>query len=182
MQLQIIERYAIDQASTLLALRAFSQKGSQQRKQGVFSIEALQGYATMGEMHAGLTRYFAFYNGERPHQGLDYRTPDVVYESGEGGGAMIVNKYSSVPEQTPPELVLGLHSGSAGEHSTPPQTPPCWELNAMTSTLKDGVDTIMKYRAAPIRRVRVQDTSLNSGKNCLDGWSHFTQLAKWRSR
>ena len=57
----------------------------------------LNGYATMGALHPGLTRYFAFYNGERPHQGLDYRTPDAVCESGEGGGAMIVDKYGSVP-------------------------------------------------------------------------------------
>lgn len=33
----------------------------------------LNGYATIGELRAGLTRYFAFYNGERPHQGLAYR-------------------------------------------------------------------------------------------------------------
>jgi putative transposase len=31
----------------------------------------LKGYATMGELMVGLTRYFAFYNGERPHQSLD---------------------------------------------------------------------------------------------------------------
>jgi putative transposase len=51
----------------------------------------LNGYATMGELHAGLTRYFAVYNGERPHQGLNYRTSDAVYESGEGGGAIIID-------------------------------------------------------------------------------------------
>ena len=30
----------------------------------------LNGYATMGELLIGLTKYFAFYNGERPHQAL----------------------------------------------------------------------------------------------------------------
>ena len=44
-----------------------------------------------------LARGFAFYNSERPHQALNYQTPDVVYETGEGGGAMIVDKYGSVP-------------------------------------------------------------------------------------
>ena len=30
----------------------------------------LKGYATMGELTLGLAEYFAFYNGERPHQSL----------------------------------------------------------------------------------------------------------------
>ena len=29
--------------------------------------------------HRGLARYFSFYNQERPHQSLDYRTPAAVY-------------------------------------------------------------------------------------------------------
>lgn len=50
----------------------------------------------MGDLHAGMTRYFAFYNGERLRQALNYQTPDVVYESGEGGSVMILDKYGSV--------------------------------------------------------------------------------------
>jgi putative transposase len=57
----------------------------------------LNGYATMGELLTGLTRYFAFYNSERAHQGLGNRTPEAVYQSSEGGGAMIVDKYGSAP-------------------------------------------------------------------------------------
>jgi len=34
-----------------------------------------------------------FYNGERPHQALDYGTPDRVYATGQGGGALIVDKF-----------------------------------------------------------------------------------------
>ncbi len=30
----------------------------------------------------GIGRYLAFYNAERPHQGLGYRTPDAAYEAG----------------------------------------------------------------------------------------------------
>jgi len=41
----------------------------------------LNGYASMDELLLGLTKYFAFYNGERPHQALDYKTPDEVYQS-----------------------------------------------------------------------------------------------------
>jgi putative transposase len=34
-------------------------------------------------MEAGLEGWFAFYNHERPHQGLDYRTPAEVYRDAE---------------------------------------------------------------------------------------------------
>ncbi len=39
----------------------------------------LHEYATPREARQGLTRYFDFYNHERPHQALDYRTPGQVY-------------------------------------------------------------------------------------------------------
>ena len=53
----------------------------------------LKGYATMQELTLGLSSYFAYYNGDRPHQGLGNKTPNSVYESGMGGGAMIIDKY-----------------------------------------------------------------------------------------
>jgi len=55
----------------------------------------LHGYATMGELLIGLTKYFAFYNTERPHQSLENQTPEVVHKTSSGGGAMIVDKYRS---------------------------------------------------------------------------------------
>jgi putative transposase len=42
----------------------------------------LRGYETVPPLQAGLTRYFPYYNNERPHQSLDYCTPAVVYNSG----------------------------------------------------------------------------------------------------
>ncbi len=54
----------------------------------------LKGYATMPELLIGLTEYFVFYNTERTHQSLGYSTPDKVYSTATGGGAMIVDKYS----------------------------------------------------------------------------------------
>ena len=36
-------------------------------------------YESMRALRHGLTKYFAFYNQERPHQGLGYRTPAEVY-------------------------------------------------------------------------------------------------------
>jgi putative transposase len=53
----------------------------------------IKGYASLPELLLGLTEYFAFYNGERPHQSLGYRTPDDVYRSGDGGGARIVDRF-----------------------------------------------------------------------------------------
>ena len=95
----------------------------------------LNGYATMGELTLGLTRYFAFYNGERPHQSLGYQTPDVVYSSGKGGGAMIMDKYGSASAKMAVGSEDEVNAGSAGEHGALPQTPPCRERDATTSTI-----------------------------------------------
>jgi putative transposase len=43
----------------------------------------IQGYDTVPGLHRGLAGYFAFYNDERPHQSLDYRTPAAVYRGTE---------------------------------------------------------------------------------------------------
>jgi putative transposase len=64
----------------------------------------LKDYATMGELMVGLTEYFVFYNGERPHQSLGYKTPDIVYRSAVGGGAMIVDKFPRAVEEAPVSL------------------------------------------------------------------------------
>ena len=39
----------------------------------------LKSYRTIAEANAGLTDYFQFYNTERPHQSLEYQTPESVY-------------------------------------------------------------------------------------------------------
>lgn len=44
----------------------------------------LKSYETPREARWGLTDYFAFYNGRRPHQALGYRTPAEVYAEGAG--------------------------------------------------------------------------------------------------
>lgn len=58
----------------------------------------LKGYTTMGELTVGLAQYFAFYNGDRPHQSLGYKTPAEVYRSGNGGGALIADRYGDTGE------------------------------------------------------------------------------------
>jgi putative transposase len=42
----------------------------------------LRCYEAVPELTAGLGRYFPFYNEERPHQSLGYRTPAQVYREG----------------------------------------------------------------------------------------------------
>ena len=46
----------------------------------------LKNYADPREAREGLWAYFQYYNEQRPHQALDYRTPAEVY--GLGGGAV----------------------------------------------------------------------------------------------
>jgi putative transposase len=38
-------------------------------------------------------KYFAFYDGEHPHQSLGQVTPEVLYRTALGAGAMIVDKF-----------------------------------------------------------------------------------------
>jgi putative transposase len=73
----------------------------------------LKGYASMGELMLGLSDYFAFYNGERPHQSLGNKTPDLVYRTALGGGAMIVDKFPRAEEDTPVPLRSTGDSSSA---------------------------------------------------------------------
>jgi putative transposase len=47
----------------------------------------LYGYESVPKLEQGLGRYFSFYNHDRLHQSLDYRTPAGVYGVGRKGGA-----------------------------------------------------------------------------------------------
>jgi len=63
----------------------------------------LKGYATVDELLLGLSDYFVLYNSERPHQSLQDKTPDEVYVSASGGGAMIIDKYGGKADTGKPE-------------------------------------------------------------------------------
>jgi len=39
----------------------------------------IKGYVTISEAYRGLSDYFDFYNNDRPHQSLDYRTPAQIH-------------------------------------------------------------------------------------------------------
>jgi len=50
----------------------------------------LYGYQSVQELQRGLGSYFPFYNQERLHQSLEYRTPAEVYRGGTGRGNKVV--------------------------------------------------------------------------------------------
>jgi len=54
----------------------------------------LKQHDSLKSLLMGLTDYFVFYNEERRHQSLGYKTPDVVYQTATGGGATIVDKFN----------------------------------------------------------------------------------------
>ena len=43
----------------------------------------LNEYRSVEEAIIGLRRYFEYYNRERPHQSLDYQTPETIYRQGQ---------------------------------------------------------------------------------------------------
>ena len=46
----------------------------------------IKDYEVVPELESGLRAYFRFYDEERPHQSLGYRTPGEVYRAGACGG------------------------------------------------------------------------------------------------
>ena len=71
----------------------------------------LRGYSNMPELLLGLTSYFSFYNAQRFHQALQNKTPNQVYESGQWGGALIIDKFNEttgVTEEKNQEKITAL--------------------------------------------------------------------------
>lgn len=58
----------------------------------------LRGYTTVPELQQGLEEYFPFYNDERFHQSLGYRTPAAVYGSQGPARRRVGRKYASPKE------------------------------------------------------------------------------------
>jgi putative transposase len=46
----------------------------------------IKDYGQVNELESGLAAYFRFYDEDRPHQSLDYRTPGEVHRAGIQGG------------------------------------------------------------------------------------------------
>jgi putative transposase len=64
----------------------------------------LKQHGNLPDLLMGLTQYFQFYNQERRHQSLGYKTPDEVYKTAMGGGAKIVDKFNSMAGTPDPML------------------------------------------------------------------------------
>ena len=45
----------------------------------------LKAYQSVAEARVGINAYLEFYNRQRPHQALGYRTPAEVYQNGQEG-------------------------------------------------------------------------------------------------
>jgi putative transposase len=73
----------------------------------------LRGYDTMAELTLGLTEYLAFYNAERTHQALAYLTPNQVYQSRQGGGAKIVDKFGKKDPGAESQTEMGQRQAAA---------------------------------------------------------------------
>lgn len=65
----------------------------------------LKGYADGRELHAGLTDWIAFYNEERPHQALGYRSPMAVWRAATAATAvdMVDNAEAALPTCPQPQ-------------------------------------------------------------------------------
>jgi putative transposase len=61
----------------------------------------LKQYDCVQRLLLGLTDYFVFYNEERLHQSLSYKTPSMVYQTATGGGAKILDKYGKIEISVP---------------------------------------------------------------------------------
>ena len=73
----------------------------------------LKGNGTPVELKHGLAKYFRFYNTERPHQSLGYKTPDEVYDSATGSGTCTVDKFSQKKSSDRSSEVKQQHQSAA---------------------------------------------------------------------
>jgi putative transposase len=78
----------------------------------------LNAYASVAEAKAGLGAWLSFYNEERQHQSLGYRTPRQAYEAESRG---YVDDRQSRPALPPP---LPEQARKAGKCSPSPTYPP----------------------------------------------------------
>ena len=116
----------------------------------------LNGYRTIDEAFTGLANYFAFYNGKRYHQALDYKTPDAVYRSGQGGGALIVDKFGGAIG----EAVAGPSSGSL---RSPPAVP------APTSPIATALAQRVAAEAETVKPDQTKNTGQRRSAACEAG-------------
>src|SRR5436853_3209057 len=79
----------------------------------------LNAYATVAEARTGIGAWLSFYNDERQHQSLRYRTPRQIYEQGCG----YVDARRCRPAPLPPLPEQARKAGKCSPSPTYPQTP-----------------------------------------------------------
>ncbi len=67
----------------------------------------LKAYQTVAEARTGINAYLEFYNQQRPHQALDYRTPAEVYLSDQKAKEVMANEAGLTPEVVIPSATAG---------------------------------------------------------------------------
>ena len=77
---------------------------------------SLRGYDSVSEARLGLTRYFGFYNYERPHQALDWKTPAEVY----GAGWRINVEGLTTPDAAASFALRAHDAAASGAGANPP--------------------------------------------------------------
>lgn len=77
----------------------------------------------MDKLMIGLTAYMRVFNIERPHQSLGYQTPDQVYRTGIGGGAIIVYKVGGTLVEPCVALCSTTDSTSTETETMPKEKP-----------------------------------------------------------
>jgi putative transposase len=80
----------------------------------------LHAYATVAEARTGIGAWLSFYNEERQHQSLGYRTPQQIYQEGlwiYGRSALPTGCASPLPEPA-------RKAGKCSPSPTSPQAPP----------------------------------------------------------
>jgi putative transposase len=84
-------------------------------------------YATVAEAKAGIGAWLDFYNTERQHQSLGYRTPRQIYQE----GLWICGDRCCRPAALPPLPEPARKAGECSPSPTSPQAPPTMDLISM---------------------------------------------------
>jgi Integrase core domain len=80
----------------------------------------LHAYATVAEAKTGIGAWLSFYNDERAHQSLGYRTPRQIYQK----GLWIWDDRRCRPAALPPLPEPARNAGKCSPSPTYPQAPP----------------------------------------------------------
>ena len=67
----------------------------------------LKAYQTVAQARTGINAYLEFYNRQRPHQALGYRTPAEVYQNGQEGKQVAAQEVGLPSDVVKPSVGVG---------------------------------------------------------------------------